>query len=31
VYAQVKRSATSQAAVSGLIGAGWTIIDGGLA
>ncbi|MCT9454947.1 DUF285 domain-containing protein [Acinetobacter baumannii] len=30
VYAQVKRSATSQAAVSGLIGAGWTIIDGGL-
>ncbi len=31
VYAQVKRSATSQAAVSGLIGAGWTIIDRGLA
>ena len=30
VYATVKRSAASQAAVSGLIGAGWTIIDGGL-
>ncbi|MDI3379301.1 BspA family leucine-rich repeat surface protein [Acinetobacter sp. V89_7] len=30
VYAQVKRSTTSQAAVSGLIGAGWTIVDGGL-
>ena len=30
VYATVKRSAASQSAVSGLIGAGWTIIDGGL-
>ena len=30
VYATVKRSAASQAAVSGLIGAGWTIMDGGL-
>ena len=30
VYALVKRSAASQAAVSGLIGAGWTIMDGGL-
>lgn len=30
VQAAVKRSAASQAAVSGLIGAGWTIIDGGL-
>ena len=30
VYATVKRSAASQAAVSGLIGAGWTIVDGGL-
>lgn len=30
VYAVVKRSAASQAAVSGLIGAGWTIVDGGL-
>ena len=29
-YATVKRSAASQAAVSGLIGAGWTIMDGGL-
>ncbi|HAV5602702.1 TPA: BspA family leucine-rich repeat surface protein [Acinetobacter baumannii] len=31
IYALAKRSAVSQAAVSGLIGAGWTIIDGGLA
>ncbi|WP_334459421.1 BspA family leucine-rich repeat surface protein [Acinetobacter soli] len=30
VYAVAKRSAASQAAVSGLIGAGWTIVDGGL-
>ena len=30
IYATVKRSAASQAAVSGLIGAGWTIMDGGL-
>lgn len=30
VLASVKRSAASQAAASGLIGAGWTIIDGGL-
>lgn len=30
LYAVVKRSAASQAAVSGLIGAGWTIMDGGL-
>lgn len=30
VHASVKRSAASQAAVSGLIGAGWTIMDGGL-
>lgn len=30
VYATVKRSAASQAAVSGLIGADWTIVDGGL-
>ena len=30
VYALAKRSAASQSAVSGLIGAGWTIIDGGL-
>lgn len=30
VYAAAKRSAASQAAVSGLIGAGWTIVDGGL-
>lgn len=30
VYALAKRSAASQAAVSGLIGAGWTIVDGGL-
>ena len=30
VYATVKQSAASQAAVSGLIGAGWTIMDGGL-
>ena len=30
VYAVVKRSAASQVAVSGLIGAGWTIMDGGL-
>lgn len=30
LYATVKRSAASQAAVSGLIGAGWTILDGGL-
>ena len=30
VRASVKRSAASQAAVSGLIGAGWTIVDGGL-
>ena len=31
VLASVKRSAASQAAVSGLVGEGWTIIDGGLA
>ncbi len=31
VLASAKRSAASQAAASGLIGAGWTIIDGGLA
>ncbi|MCH2007453.1 DUF285 domain-containing protein [Acinetobacter nosocomialis] len=31
VLASVKRSAASQDAVSGLTGAGWTIIDGGLA
>ncbi|MFX7345379.1 hypothetical protein ABCAM1_1103 [Acinetobacter baumannii] len=31
VNAAAKRSAASQAAVSGLIGAGWTIVDGGLA
>ena len=30
IYALAKRSAASQAAVSGLIGAGWTFIDGGL-
>ncbi|WP_048764866.1 BspA family leucine-rich repeat surface protein [Acinetobacter sp. 243_ASPC] len=30
VNAVAKRSAASQAAVSGLIGAGWTIVDGGL-
>lgn len=30
VLASAKRSAASQAAASGLIGAGWTIIDGGL-
>ncbi|MEQ1322114.1 BspA family leucine-rich repeat surface protein [Acinetobacter soli] len=30
VNAAAKRSAASQAAVSGLIGAGWTIVDGGL-
>lgn len=30
VHASAKRSAASQAAVSGLIGAGWTIVDGGL-
>lgn len=30
VRALAKRSAASQAAVSGLIGAGWTIMDGGL-
>lgn len=30
LYATVKRSAASQVAVSGLIGAGWTILDGGL-
>lgn len=31
VLASVKRSAASKDAVSGLTGAGWTIIDGGLA
>ncbi len=31
VLASAKRSAASQAAASGLIGAGWTILDGGLA
>ncbi|MDC4615124.1 BspA family leucine-rich repeat surface protein [Acinetobacter baumannii] len=30
VLASAKRSAASQAAASGLIGAGWTILDGGL-
>ncbi|OTL13499.1 BspA family leucine-rich repeat surface protein [Acinetobacter nosocomialis] len=30
VIASTKRSAASQAAASGLIGAGWTILDGGL-
>lgn len=30
VYALAKRSAASQTAVSGLVGAGWTIMDGGL-
>lgn len=30
ISAFAKRSAASQAAVSGLIGAGWTIVDGGL-